>query len=205
METIASSAIEWGVAVRALAGQSSSGDLYIVKPFRRGMLMAVLDGIGHGEEAASAGRIALKILATHAEEPVITLVQKCHEGLRGTRGVVMSIASLDVTHGVMTWLGVGNVQGVLLRHGPTPTLPEEALLLRAGVVGIELPSLQAAMLSVSVGDTLILATDGIDSDFARQLVRNYLPQKAAEGILARHGKPTDDALVLVARHLGECT
>jgi phosphoserine phosphatase RsbX len=203
METLASSAIEWGVAARALPGQSSSGDLHIVKPFRGGMLIAALDGVGHGDEAASAASIASAILAEHANEPAITLVERCHEGLRATRGVVMSIASFDTSHGLMTWLGVGNVRGILLRHEVTRTPCEESLLLRSGLVGVELPSLRAAILSVSVGDTMILATDGINSDFARQLVRNHLPQKAADGILARHAKPTDDALVLVARYLGD--
>jgi len=117
----------------------------------------------------------------------------------------MSIASFNVAQGLMTWLGVGNVQGVLLRCAATPVFPEESLLLRSGVVGVELPTLQAAMLSVSVGDTLVLSTDGIKSDFARQLVRNHLPQKAAEHILARYSKPTDDALVLVARYVGGST
>jgi phosphoserine phosphatase RsbX len=203
METLASSAIEWGVAARALPGQSRSGDLHIVTAFRGGMLIAALDGVGHGDEAASAASIAGAILAEHAKEPVITLVERCHEGLRATRGVVMSIASFDASHGLMTWLGVGNVRGILLRHDVTRTPSEESLLLRSGVVGVELPSLRAAILSVSVGDTMILATDGINSDFARQLVRNHLPQKAADGILARHAKPTDDALVLVARYLGD--
>jgi phosphoserine phosphatase RsbX len=203
METLASSAIEWGVAARALPGQSRSGDLHIVTPFRGGMLIAALDGVGHGDEAASAASIASAILAEHAKEPVITLVERCHEGLRATRGVAMSIASFDASHGLMTWLGVGNVRGILLRHDVTQTPSEESLLLRSGVVGVELPSLRAAILSVSVGDTMILATDGINSDFARQLVRNHLPQKAADGILARHAKPTDDALVLVARYLGD--
>ncbi|HKN37058.1 MAG TPA: SpoIIE family protein phosphatase [Terriglobales bacterium] len=205
METLASSAIEWGVAARALLGQSSSGDRHIVKPFPRGVLLAAVDGLGHGDEAASAARIALATLAARAEEPVVTVVQRCHEGLRATRGVVMSIASFNVAQGLMTWLGVGNVQGVLLRCAATPVFPEESLLLRSGVVGVELPTLQAAMLSVSVGDTLVLSTDGIKSDFARQLVRNHLPQKAAEHILARYSKPTDDALVLVARYVGGST
>jgi hypothetical protein len=33
------------------------------------------------------------------------------------------------------------------------------------------------------------------------LARNNPPQKAAEKILARHARATDDALVLVARYL----
>ena len=39
------------------------------------------------------------------------------------------------------------------------------------------------------------------SNLRRRLARNHSPQKAAESILAQHGKATDDALVLVARYL----
>ena len=114
----------------------------------------------------------------------------------------MSIASLNVVHELMTWVGVGNVQGILLRPGLTSTPQEESLLLRSGVVGVQLPPLQAAVLPLSAGDTLIFATDGIRDDFARALARNQVPQKAAEMILAQHRKATDDALILVARYLG---
>jgi hypothetical protein len=113
----------------------------------------------------------------------------------------MSIASFNVSEALITWLGVGNVQGILLRRGMAGVAAEESLVLRAGVVGAQLPSLQAAVLPVSIGDTLILATDGIRGDFTRKLARNHPPQRAAESILARHGRATDDALVLVARYL----
>jgi negative regulator of sigma-B (phosphoserine phosphatase) len=205
METLAPSAIEWGVASRALPGQPSSGDVNVVKSFPNGVLVAALDGIGHGEEAASAAMVARAILEAHAEESVIALIRRCHEGLRATRGVAMSVASFNLSEALMTWLGVGNVVGVLLSRGLAGAAAEESLLLRAGVVGAQLPSLQAAVLPVSIGDTLILATDGISSDFTRKLARNHPPQKAAESILEQHGKATDDALVLVARYLRNCS
>ena len=201
METLASSTIEWGVAARALPGQPSSGDLDLVKSFPNGVLVAALDGVGHGEKAASAAAVARSILEAHAGEPVIALIGRCHEVLRATRGVAMSVASFNVSQGLITWLGVGNVQGVLLRRGLSGSVKEESLLLRAGVVGVQLPSLRVSVLPLSAGDTLIFTTDGISSDFDRRLARNHPPQKAAEGILARHGKTTDDALVLVTRYL----
>ena len=113
----------------------------------------------------------------------------------------MSVASFNVSRGLVTWLGVGNVEGVLLRRNFTRSVAEVPLLLRAGVVGFQLPSLDVEVVPVSAGDTLIFATDGIHSDFARGLARNNPPQKAAEKILARHARATDDALVLVARYL----
>jgi len=81
METLAPAHIELGVAAIALPGQTRSGDLHLVKPFSNGILVAALDGIGHGEEAARAARKACGILEGHAEEPVISLVRQCHEGL----------------------------------------------------------------------------------------------------------------------------
>jgi negative regulator of sigma-B (phosphoserine phosphatase) len=203
METLMSSAIEWGVASRALPGQPTSGDISVVKAFSDGVLIAALDGLGHGEEAATAAAVAAATLEAHAAEPLMTLVQRCHEALRATRGVAMSVASLNVARGLVTWLGVGNVEGVLLRRGSVRAEAEMPLLLRAGVVGFQLPALDVEILSISAGDTLIFVTDGIQSDYARGLARGFPPQKAAEKILARYGKATDDALVLVARYQGD--
>jgi serine/threonine protein phosphatase PrpC len=66
-------------------------------------------------------------------------------------------------------------------------------------VGSELPRLHPETLRVAPGDTLILATDGIREGFAEGLPVEATPQQVADHILARHGKGTDDALVLVAR------
>lgn len=203
MEALKPFAVEWGVAARALSGQGACGDAHVVRAFQGGVLVAALDGVGHGEEAASAARIASAVLEAHAEEPVAALIRRCHRALASTRGVVMSVASLRASRGLMTWLGVGNVQGVLVRLGPIMDPAEESLLLRSGVVGAQLPPLQAASLRVKPGDTLVLATDGIGADFTRDLARSQPPQRAAERILARHGRATDDALVLVARYRGE--
>src|SRR5262245_42239001 len=201
MEEIGTSAIEWGAAFAPLAGELCSGDEYVVVPFSHGVLIAVLDGIGHGEEAAAASRRASAILKKYAEEPVIALVQRCHHELRETRGVVISVASFNTRHGLMTWLAVGNVHGTLLRNTVSFPQMEEALLLRAGVVGAQLPPLQAAVLPIGMGDTVIFNTDGIQNDFERTLAVSQSPQKAAEDILSRYAKSTDDALVLVVRYV----
>jgi negative regulator of sigma-B (phosphoserine phosphatase) len=192
------SVIEWAVAGQAIAGEQVSGDLHLVQPFDGGVLVAVADGLGHGEEAAAAAIAAVEVLRRHADEPVTALVKRCHAELRRTRGVVLSLASFDVAAARLTWVGIGNVEGMLYRADG----PREALVSRSGVVGFQLPPPHATVLPIAAGDMLVFATDGIHHDFAARSPLGRVPQQVADELLARYGKSTDDALVLVACYGG---
>ncbi len=194
--------LDWGVASTPLAGQAISGDLHLVCPYDNGVLLATVDGVGHGEEAAAAARLAVATLQAHAAESVLLLLKRCHETLRETRGVVMTVASFNAADGTVTWTGVGNVEAVLLRADVKAGPAREYVLLHGGVVGHQLPPLRAFVIPVAPGDTLIAATDGIRSGFAEGLPTDESPQLLADRILARDARGTDDALVLVARYLG---
>jgi hypothetical protein len=141
-------------------------------------------------------------LEKHALDPLITLVQRCHEALASTRGVVMTLASVHGAEGTLTWCGVGNVEGWLFRAESRLSPPSERALLRGGVVGYQLPPLQTRMLPVLPGDLLLFATDGIRAGFTEQLKPDDPPRLIAQRTLAQFFKGTDDALVLAARYLG---
>ena len=192
---------EYGVAKLALPGEAESGDRHLVCCNESGILIAAVDGIGHGAEAAVAAKAATAILRNGIGEPIISLITTCHEKLRSTRGVVLSLAWVDTKHGLITWLGVGNVHGVLVR-ADKKNGAQETLLLRGGVVGDHLPQLQAAVLPVARGDLLVFATDGVRTDFARTLSALENPQRAADRILKGFGNGSDDALVLALRITG---
>jgi phosphoserine phosphatase RsbX len=192
--------LDWGVAAQALPGEATCGDRYVMQVFPSGALVAVIDGLGHGEAAATAAEIAVRILMGHAHESVITLLNRCHEKLRASRGVVMSMASFNALEGSLTWSGVGNVEGWLRRAGGSTNASDESLLLHGGIVGIQLPPLSASVIPVVSGDTLIFVTDGIRPDFADKQNLRDPPQEVADRILAQHRKGTDDALVLIARY-----
>ncbi len=199
--------VAWAGRALSLDGEDSrseteSGDLHVVVPFADGMLVAVIDGLGHGPDAAAASRAAAEVLAAHPGEQVLTLVELCHEEMRRTRGAVMSLASFSAAESSLTWTGVGNVEGTLHRRHVTTEMRREPLTTRGGVVGDRLPPLRAASVPVARGDTLILCTDGIRSRFNEDLALERSPQEIADAILAGHRRDTDDALVLVARYLG---
>src|ERR1044071_3968838 len=106
--------LDWAVASRPLPGESISGDLHLVRPFEHGVLLAAVDGVGHGHEASVAARAAVAILEQNPQDSIMGMVRRCHEAINGTRGVVMTVASLDGRDGTIAWLGVGNVEGRML-------------------------------------------------------------------------------------------
>jgi serine phosphatase RsbU (regulator of sigma subunit) len=166
-----------------------------------GVLVAVVDGVGHGQDAARAATRAIAELENLQTTSLIPLVRACHQKLMGSRGAVLSLAFFSRADGTMTWLGVGNVEGVLVRRTQRSVPEHEALLLRGGVVGSDLPSIMASIVPVSCGDVLIFATDGIRSGFASDLKMNGSTKDMAQLIMQRHWRKTDDALVLVARYV----
>lgn len=194
--------VEYGVSSLTAAGQDESGDLHLVKTVPGGTLLAAVDGAGHGPEAAAAARLAISTLEAHACDGVISLIRRCHERLVGTRGAVMSLAAISGVENTLTWLGVGNIEGILLRCGPGLHSAPETMLLRPGILGYRLPLLQSRVTPIAHGDLVILATDGIRPGFARQFAFEDPPQKIAEYISSNFRKGLDDGLVLAARYLG---
>jgi serine/threonine protein phosphatase PrpC len=202
--------IEWGVAARSLVGHAESGDQYLVKSFPGGVLVAVVDGLGHGDHAAEVSKTAVNTMQGYAHESVISLINRSHESLRGSRGAVISLASISAK-GTVTWLGVGNVEGMIL-PAPGSHAKHKSLLLRGGVVGYRLPTLRDQVVEISPGDNLIFITDGIRSGFVKNEIQDPLATKKldktqsaqllADTILAEYGRETDDAMVLVARYKG---
>jgi negative regulator of sigma-B (phosphoserine phosphatase) len=193
----------WGVSSRAFGAAAQSGDLHVVVPGAQNMLVAAIDGLGHGREAALAARTAASVLKRHGDEPLIQLMQRCHEELRHTRGVVLSMALFEPHTAAMTWLGVGNVEGALFRADESTGPRRDSLILRGGVVGYQIPPLRPAKLHIAGGDVLVFATDGVRSGFSACAPANQDTQQAADAILAEFGKETDDAMVLVVRYLGQ--
>ena len=194
--------LEFGVAGRIAPGERVSGDLEVVHYYDSGggALVAAIDGIGHGEQAAATARLAADTLLRHPEEEPAALLMRCHAALRGTRGAVLSIASVNLRQAALSWLGVGNVSGLVCRGTVNVLVARDELLARPGVVGYgELPALHASVIPLRARDMLIFATDGISRHFSDDLASGASAQSLADAIVAHHGRRNDDALVVVAR------
>jgi serine/threonine protein phosphatase PrpC len=187
---------EWGAVSRPKAGQSVSGDLYLVQPFgAHGLLAAVIDGLGGGEQAAYAARGAAAVFREHPDQDPVDLVRQAHVALQGTRGCVAALLTLDAEHRSLVYVGVGNIGTHVF--GSSVIKP----ISKNGIIGYRLPQLLKLHYTYNSGDTFVLYSDGISSKFVLDstIQPHMSPQVFAEAILQRHGKTSDDATVLVLR------
>ncbi len=193
--------LEPGVAGLAIAGESRSGDLAVFTAYPAGGLVAVIDGLGHGDEAADASATAAEVIREHAAEPAKALFERCHRALRRSRGVVMTVAWFDLEKRAVWWAGVGNVEARLVRGAAVYGDRHDSALVLGGVVGYNLPGVRPSRMDLLPGDAVAFATDGIDADYSSTLSPSLPAQRLAERILEVHSKGTDDALAAVVRFL----
>lgn len=183
--------LEVGVAARGLHGDPVNGDACFVETTGDSVLIAVMDGLGHGPAAEAAVRAARDVLRAHAgSSSVVELLHLCHVALARTRGAVMTIARVRPRE--ICWVGVGNVEALVRRPGGQ----RERILGIGGIVGQGRLKVRDRSVPLGPGDVLAMATDGIRSSFVDDLVPGA-PQEVADRILERHSRD-DDALVLVA-------
>lgn len=198
----ANASLEWDVAATPFPGEQALGDRAVVTFAGDRALAAVIDGVGHGPDAAAAAEAAVSVLGrSPGLDPAAELFE-CNRALQDTRGAAVSLTTIDLREHAMTWLGVGNVEARLLR-GAEPIPATESLLLQSGIVGLDLPHLSPQTIAIARGDVLIFATDGIRRDFADMLVVSGSCRDIAQRILAQHAHGSDDALVLVIRYLAK--
>jgi anti-sigma regulatory factor (Ser/Thr protein kinase) len=106
-----------GSARAPKAGETACGDAWAVKEEVGRIIVLVADGLGHGHFAADASRMAVEIFNKHTFRGCADLIRIVHGGLKGTRGAAISVAFLNGDTKKVSFCGLGNVSGVILRPG----------------------------------------------------------------------------------------
>ena len=206
----AAAAGEWrwsGVNV-PLGGAGPSGDGWAVSAETR-LAAVVVDGLGHGPEAAAAAQSALTAFehwhapvrkgSGYTQDQSAALIEQTHQAMRGTRGGVLGACLIDPNTDELLFTGVGNIHGRILAAGK-----HHHLISRPGTLGTELPvpRAHATVHAWAPGSTLVLASDGIDTRWDPSahpgLLRRH-PAVVAAVIHRDHTRGTDDATVLVVK------
>jgi len=193
--------LEWGVAHRCHRDETVSGDRAVIALRAGGVLFAVLDGLGHGPAAAHAAAVGAGVIDAHSDDDLVSLAERCDRAMRMTRGAAAGFALVTSSPVTLTWLAVGNVTGCILRglRGPPSMI---ALPVVRGALGVPWLRARLATQPLQRGDLLAITTDGIQPTFADHVRAVGGAHQLAEGIVASHARPNDDALAVIVRYLG---
>jgi negative regulator of sigma-B (phosphoserine phosphatase) len=193
--------VDWAVASRPMRGEDVCGDVATVHLSESRCVLAVIDGIGHGPEAARAASLAAEVIERHQTEPPGALLSLSHRSLTSSRGAAATVAVIERDSGTLDWLGVGNVDGVVVRADEDARPRTHGVFLRGGVLGDRMPRLhRPEPMQLEAGDRIVIATDGVRGDLAAAARSDLDVDVLAERILDAYAIPDDDALVFVARY-----
>jgi hypothetical protein len=182
-------------ATRPHPGEIVNGDAWTVQWHDGACRVAVIDGLGHGPQAAAAAQAAVRALAGAPHLGPEEALRVCHAALAGTRGAGVSVARIAAPGDRLTFAGVGNVEARLWQ----PDRLQRPLVLR-GIVGAVLPSPRAFDFALHGDWVLLVHTDGVqmrsEPETLRAFARRDL-QTLADEIIARWARPMDDATAVV--------
>lgn len=188
--------MKYGIVLRPKPTRTVTGDAYTIREEEGSVLLGLADGLGSGDEAARAARLAVACIEEHAFLPLVEILQRCHFALRNTRGVVLGLLRVDFGAGQVRFAGVGNIGIHALTREPFHPISYN------GIVGYRLPRVHEFVAPYHPGDLFVLYSDGINGAFHtnESLLRTGQdPQEIAETIARIYGRPDDDVSVLVAR------
>jgi len=189
--------VEVGALSVPLAGEDECGDGWGVACDGRSATLLAADGLGHGPEAASAARAALRELAHAPQSEPAPLVEAVHQALRTTRGAALAAARIDFIDDVVRFAGVGNI-GAYVIDGDS----RRALVSHNGIVGHNMRKVQEFTVPCAPGALVILHSDGIQTQWDLDRYPGLMarsPALIAALLMRDFIRRRDDAMVLVVR------
>jgi len=185
-------------AVLPIAGEIACGDRCGWWETPERMVVAVADGLGHGPEAALAADMAMACIGAALEESLEQLFARCDVRLQTTRGVALSVVSIDKHSGLSTFASVGNIRTLLMTQAK-----DHRFGAARGIVGGGYARLNPEHFSLRNGDVLALFSDGLDefTDLRQDLFgASVAVDDQAAKILEKLSNRRDDAALLIYRH-----
>jgi len=183
--------------VLAKPGEVASGDAWSAHADLSGVTLFVVDGLGHGTEAASAAHAAVDQFQQSHLEPPAEILAAVHRAMRHTRGGAVAVARVDWESSTVTYAGLGNIAGTVI----SATGQERRMVSHAGIAGHNARKIQSFEYPCTAG-ALIMHSDGLATRWTLEDYPGLLnshPMLIAGVLFRDFRRGGDDATVVVAR------
>ncbi len=196
-ESASSPPTEVGATLAPFPGETACGDGFFFAEHEGTRTLTLVDGSGHGVEAARATSVAIETFVANLASPCEEIVVAMHRALAPTRGAAVAVARIDATARTVRFVGVGNinavlVQGTTLRH----------MVSHNGTAGHVAPRIREFTYDFTSHPLVILNSDGLTSRWdlsAYPGVVSQHPSLIAGVLLRDHRRGRDDASVVAVR------
>lgn len=185
-----------GICV-AYPGEEVTGDAWSVDEQAGRTSALVVDGLGHGLQAAESAMAAVRRFEDHPSREPAVVLEAIHRALHGMRGAAGAVVTIDWGARLLRYCGVGNISGVLV----APDERSRGLSSHNGILGQGAPRFQEFEYPWPEDGLLVMHSDGISNRWSL----DALPGLAARapsliaGVLYRDFLRRDDATALVLR------
>lgn len=191
--------LEQGAVCLPMKGEEVAGDGWLLVPAGDYRTVLVVDGLGHGPNAARAARAATEAVAAHPAASPAALMQICHGALAATRGAAGAVARVAAAERQGTFAGIGNISCRVEWTGE-----RRQLVSHSGTLGHVMRRVQEFDFSFPAGALLILHSDGLATHWASTDYPGLASKHAGliAGVLYRdHDRGRDDVTVVVLKNM----
>jgi anti-sigma regulatory factor (Ser/Thr protein kinase) len=190
--------LEVGAVCLPKTGEEVPGDGWRLEASGDYRTIMVMDGLGHGPNAARAARAAIEAFAAHPSATPGALMQICHAALAATRGAAGAAARVAPVKKHGSFAGVGNIACRVEMTGE-----RRQLVSHSGTLGHVMRRVQEFEFVFPAGALLILHSDGLTTRWSSEDYPGLLAKHAGliAGVLYRdHNRGTDDVTVVVLKN-----
>lgn len=191
----------WGAVCVAMPGEHVSGDAWAIRVDEAGRTLMVVDGLGHGPDAARVAAEATRLFDKYWRLGPAEAMRSLHAGLRATRGGAVAIARVEPMARRVIYAGVGNISGALVASDGHI----KRMMSHNGTLGHNARHIQEFVYPLERPDTaVVMHSDGVSASWSAESFPGFLARHPAllSAVLYRDfGRGRDDATVLVARSL----
>lgn len=177
------------------------GDGYYIEyePEKQVFNILLLDGLGHGEGAHEAAQAAIEAYKVLPNDSQSLLLKGIHQQIKKTRGAVAMALKYDYTTEILSYCGVGNINGRTLSYQTVKNF-----FSYNGIVGHVMSSrVQDQEMKWERGSLLVLYSDGIISrwDTSKYYqIQKYDPTILAACLYRDYSRGNDDITLIISKN-----
>jgi anti-sigma regulatory factor (Ser/Thr protein kinase) len=191
-------ALRAGVICAEKSGEEVCGDGWAVLQGRGRLIALVVDGLGHGFDAAVAARAAIEVVQAKPHLDAPDLMDAVHGALRPTRGAAAAVAMLQPESELCVFCGIGNISASI-RSGGT----SRSMVSHNGTLGHQVRRIQEFRYPFPKGSLLVMHSDGMATHWdlaAYPGLEARHPAMVAAALYRDHSRQRDDLTVLTLRN-----